>query len=129
MNSHMKIFKTITKSDIALFFLLIAVGIALSIFVALDSKSGKIVSVKVSGKVYGTYSLNENKTITISRGEMKNVILIKDGKVRMKSANCKNKDCVHQGEISHTNEHIVCLPNRISIEILGGDERYDEISQ
>ena len=35
----------------------------------------------------------------------------------MASASCHNQICVHHKPISETNQSIVCLPNRVSVEI------------
>lgn len=46
-----------------------------------------------------------------------NVILVEPGKISMQSATCPDKLCVHQGTIT-THGRIVCLPNRVLIELL-----------
>lgn len=46
------------------------------------------------------------------------ILVISDGKADMESADCPNQICVHHGAISHTGETIVCLPNRVVIEIV-----------
>lgn len=46
------------------------------------------------------------------------ILIISDGKADMESADCPNQICVHHGAISHTGETIVCLPNRVVIEIV-----------
>lgn len=45
------------------------------------------------------------------------IMVIEDGKVYMQEADCPNQICVHHTPISHRGETIVCLPNRIVIEI------------
>jgi hypothetical protein len=46
------------------------------------------------------------------------ILVISDGKADMESADCPNQICVHHSAISHTGETIVCLPNRVVIEIV-----------
>ena len=46
-------------------------------------------------------------------------ITIKDGTVAMTSSSCKNQVCVQTGAISQTKDVIVCLPNKILVEIIG----------
>ena len=46
------------------------------------------------------------------------ILVISDGKADMESADCPNQICVHHGAISHTGETIVCLPNRVVIEVI-----------
>ena len=45
------------------------------------------------------------------------ILIIKDGEVYMQEADCPNQICVHHSPISHKGETIVCLPNRVIIEI------------
>ena len=46
------------------------------------------------------------------------ILIISDGKADMESADCPNQICVHHSAISHTGETIVCLPNRVVIEVI-----------
>ena len=77
------------------------------------------VRITVGGEEYGTYSLSENQTIQIHDT---NVCEIDDGEVRMTEADCPDKLCIHQGSVHIQGETIVCLPNRVSIEITGTEE-------
>ena len=45
-----------------------------------------------------------------------NVILVEPGSIRMQSADCPDQICVHQGAL-HDAGRIVCLPNRVLIEM------------
>ena len=45
------------------------------------------------------------------------ILIIKDGEAYMQEADCPNQICVHHSPISHKGESIVCLPNRVIIEI------------
>lgn len=42
---------------------------------------------------------------------------IKDGKVKMLDANCRDQLCVHMKEISQDGEMIVCLPHKVYISV------------
>ena len=46
------------------------------------------------------------------------ILVISDGKADMESADCPNQICVHHSAISHIGETIVCLPNRVVIEVI-----------
>ena len=50
------------------------------------------------------------------------VISVKSKAVRLLHANCKDQICVHTREISKEGESIICLPNRLIVE-LRKDER------
>lgn len=55
-------------------------------------------------------------TLESSKGQ-ENVIVIKNGKVSVTSADCPDQICVKQGAISEKGETIVCLPHKLVIEI------------
>ncbi len=118
----MKRERLIRKADIALFFALLLVGAALFLLSLRGSVTGAAAIVKVNGKVYGRYSLAQDRTITIKQDGHTNVLRIRDGEAKMISASCKNQICVHHAAISRGNQSIVCLPNRVSVEITGGKE-------
>lgn len=121
-------FQFIKKADIVLFFVLLAFGIALSALSFFAGTTGQKVQIQVDGKPYAIYSLAENQTIEITGHGHTNKITIKDGTVQMAYSDCKNQICVHDGSISKTNQSIVCLPNKVLIEIVGGEEEFDAIS-
>ena len=116
-------------ADIVLAIGLILLGFALSFFLAFGKDAGSEVTVRTDGKLYGVYSLEKDQTVTIQQGDAVNVMEIRDGSVRMTRANCENKDCVHSGAISKTGETIVCLPHKIVLEVTGGEEAFDVVSQ
>ena len=121
-------FKFIKKADIVLFVVLLVLGLALSAASLLTGTTGQKVQIEVDGKAYGVYALNENQTIEIQENGHTNKITIKDGTVQMSYSDCKNQICVNDGKISMTNQSIVCLPNKVLVEITGGEEELDAIS-
>lgn len=119
----------IEKSDILLMIFFLIIGLCILIYNPFASKDGELVRVTVEGQLYGTYPLNIDKEITIERNNHVNHIIIKNGTVQMASSNCKNQICVKEGRISHTKETIVCLPNRVLVEIVSDNkEGIDVIS-
>ncbi|NLY81835.1 MAG: NusG domain II-containing protein [Clostridiales bacterium] len=115
------------KADIFLLLILLVVGMLATYLVSSADDLGTHVKISIAGEVYGTYSLGEDRTITISKHENYNEIVIKNGKVFMSDADCPNKVCVKHSPIDSTGESIVCLPNKVLIEIVGG-EKYDAVS-
>ncbi|MFR7749831.1 MAG: NusG domain II-containing protein [Collinsella sp.] len=47
-----------------------------------------------------------------------NLIEIKDGRVHVEEADCPNQDCVHQGWVDAAGEQIVCLPHKLTVDIV-----------
>lgn len=104
------------KKDIALAVMI--AGIALLAFLAhelIGSEGAGKVIVKVNGELEGTYSLAEDQEIEINGGT--NKLSIRNGQADMIEADCPDQLCVHQKPISLQNESIICLPNKVVVEI------------
>ena len=82
-------------------------------FFMLNSESGSVL-ITVDGKEYGRYALSSEQEIQINET---NVLEIRDGKAKMKSADCPDQICVHQRAISKNGESIICLPNKVVVSI------------
>ena len=63
-------------------------------------------------------------TVTGEEG-LTNTILVEQGRIRVEEADCPDQICVNQGFISDGTVPIVCLPNHLVIEIVGGGEAFD----
>ena len=109
----------IKKADIPLFFVILLFGIGISWLSLHGSTAGDKVRITSDGQLYGLYSLNEDREIDVRSEGHTNHITIKDGVVSMTSSSCKNQVCVQTGAISQTKDVIVCLPNKILVEIIG----------
>lgn len=122
------IIKIIRKADIILAVLLVVLGLLISYFFSFGNEAGKELVVTVNGHEYGIYSLKEDQEITVNVNGNENVFVIQDSSVKMKFSNCTGQDCVYQHAISKSGETIVCLPNRVVLEVTGGKDGYDSVS-
>ena len=57
-----------------------------------------------------------------AEGTVTNTLVIENGKADMISADCPDKLCVNQHAISSNGETIVCLPNKVVVEVEDGEE-------
>lgn len=76
-----------------------------------------LVKITVNQKLYGTYDLNKNQTITIQNDFGINTIQIQNKDVWMEEADCPDGYCKEQGHISKNKQTIVCLPHKLVVEI------------
>ena len=85
-----------------------------------------MVIITVDGEEYARVPLSEPRTVTIEQpgGEV-NVVEVSDHGAVMLSSNCHNQLCVHMGEVTVDNwefrpnqAFIICLPNRVSVELV-----------
>ncbi len=72
-------------------------------------------------------ALNKDQEIAIDGLLGNSRLQIKDGKIRFIDSPCSSKVCVHKGWLSHSGDFNACLPNRISIEIMGPGQ-YDSMN-
>ena len=112
----------IKKADIILFFIILIGGLAISWFSISGSITGEKVLISVDGEEYGVYSLYEDREIDIEQNGHHNHITLSNGTVSMTFSDCKNQVCVNDGKISQTKDSIVCLPNKVLVEIIGGND-------
>lgn len=105
------------KRDVIVILSLLAVSLLSLLLVFLFSKSGEAVTVSVDGEYLGTYSLLIDKEIPLADG--KNILKIEGGKAFMTTADCPDRVCVNTGKISKVGQSIICLPNKVTITVIG----------
>lgn len=120
-----------SKAEIIFYGALALVTVAILLWYFLKPSQGNVVEVRVSGKVVGTYPLNENREVTIQgKGDGKNILIIKDGRAKMEEADCPDKICMKSKGIYRVSESIICLPHEVVVEIKKDDyEKDEEISE
>lgn len=69
--------------------------------------------------------LDRDATMTVTTDLGANVIEVKDGRVRAQEADCPNQDCVHQGWIGKPGQQIVCLPHKLTVDIVDENAQAD----
>ena len=112
----------IKKADIVLLIIILVVGIPLSVLSLTEGIGGDKVRISLDGEIYGVYPLGEDREIDVTEDGHTNHITIKDGQVSMSYSTCLNQICVNTGAISETKDAIVCLPNRVVVEIISSGE-------
>ena len=114
------------KWDLIIIIVLIILSLMPIRLLISNNNSGdlKRVIISVNGEEYESLELKENlnKIIKIEEGLGVKEICINKGQVYMNHSNCTDKVCMRQGKISKIGESIVCLPNRVFIEIKGEEE-------
>ena len=79
--------------------------------------------VTIDGSVYGTYPLSEDVTERIGLADGSyNILTISGGYADVVEASCPDQICVHHNHIRYSGESIVCLPNKLIVEIKGGED-------
>lgn len=88
------------------------------------------VEIYFDGELYDQVSLDEYKEIIIETELGINVIEVNKGKVKMIEADCPDHVCINSGSISRPNQYIICLPNKVHVNITGEmEDELDAISE
>ena len=128
--------KRIGKRDILLLLAVLAGALCIwAVFRFVHRGEADQVKVTVDGSLYGTYDLRKEQTIKIKKnGKVTNTLVIRNGKADMTDADCPDLLCVHQKAIQSGGETIVCLPNKVVVEVVadnanGKDSSFDTIAK
>ncbi len=117
----MEVTTKIKKNDIILVVIIVCIALlALLLHQVIGGEGAGMVTVKVDGRIEGTYSLAEDQEIRINKGS--NILQIKDGKANMIEADCPEQLCVNQKPIDKNNESIICLPNKVVATIESSED-------
>lgn len=95
-----------------------------------DNGGHKIAVIKQNNQVIKKFDLDtlqKAEDLTIS-GDYKNIIIVEQGRIRFKDADCPDKACVKKGWLSQKGDVAVCLPNRAIIEIEGESDKVDGVT-
>lgn len=110
--------KNALRYDILLIAVLLFVS-ALSVALMLVfRRGGDRVAVEIDGSLVCEYSLAENGEYPLNGGT--NILVIENGEAYLRYADCPDKVCVNTGKISYVGQTIVCLPNRVTVTVIGG---------
>ncbi len=124
--------RKIGAADIVLFLLLLVLAALLFWRAFAYGKSGETVEITLHGKPYGVYALSEDRVILVEDPDRDaaNIVEISGGKVHMSEADCPDKLCVRQGEISRDRQTIVCLPNQVIVTVYAAEESgFDAVAE
>ncbi|MCH5186776.1 MAG: NusG domain II-containing protein [Oscillospiraceae bacterium] len=89
---------------------------------------GKAV-IKQNGEIIRELSLSEDYEITVKSDDGGyNRVRVKDGSIAVVDADCPDRLCVNQGYISSGELPVVCLPHKLSIEVMSNDNEVDSVT-
>ena len=101
--------------DVLLIAIVLSVGLILSFIIKAVSDDGSVAVVSIDGKIVSEYKLSVDGRYELNGGT--NILIISDGRAYIEYAECPDGLCKNQGKVSMAGERIVCLPNRLIVEI------------
>jgi hypothetical protein len=118
--------RTKYRLDIIIVLSVVVIGIVMLLALVFTQKSGEYVIVKMDGAEIARFELYSDTEYEIKgdHGE-RNLLVIKDGKAEIKEASCPDGLCIKTGKIDKEGQSIVCLPNKVVVEISGEGQDND----
>lgn len=105
------------KNDIILISIIIVICLVFLLIINLNKKDAKYASVYYDSKLIKKIDLSIDNTYNV-KGYNGNVkIVVKNNKIKVVKENSPKHLCSKQGYINKSYESIICLPNKIVIEI------------
>ena len=111
--------KSKKRYDIILIASLLSVALVGVGLLLIFRRGGERVSVEIDGVAVAEYSLAIDGEYPLNGGT--NILVIEGGEAYIKDADCPDKTCVRRGRISYVGQSAVCLPNRVSVKIVGNE--------
>lgn len=84
--------------------------------------------IRSGGKIFREVPLSRNQKIEVPGPLGISVISIENRKARIASDPSPRQYCVRQGWLQQAGEIALCLPNQVSVELVGNHKRYDSLN-
>ncbi len=84
---------------------------------------GHVCTITINDKEMYRLSLYEDKEIHVRGPIGETRIMVENGSVWITDAPCPQKICQKMGKINRTGEMIVCIPNKVIIQVESGDDQ------
>ena len=107
------------RADLVVIASLLLLALVLYLVIGATRQEGGVIVVRVDGVETERHSLAESGTYSLNGGS--NTLVIADGQAWLSEANCPDLLCVKQGKIHYSGQSIICLPNRLTVTVEGGE--------
>ena len=84
--------------------------------------------IRSGGKIFSVVPLSRDQLISVPGRLGISVISIRQRKARIASDPSPRQYCVRQGWLQQAGEIALCLPNQVSIELIGSKKKYDSLN-
>lgn len=84
--------------------------------------------IRSGGKIFREVPLSRDQQIEVQGPLGTSIISIEKRRARISSDPSPRQYCVRQGWLQRTGEIALCLPNQVSVELTGGQKRYDSLN-
>ena len=116
-----------SRNDIIFIAALLIVTALAALALFLFRAEGDTVIVTVGGEFFGEYALSENCTVEIVGKNGRNLLVIQNGEASISEASCPDGICSSHRPISRSGESIICLPNKVVVEVHSQEKEQADI--
>lgn len=92
-----------------------------------DEPAGKL-RIRAGNQVFATLSLDQRRTLEVPGPLGISRVLVDHGRARVVADPGRRQYCVKQGWLTQAGQVAMCLPNQVSLELLGGEKAYDSLN-
>lgn len=118
------------KVDIIIWSIIALVAVVLVCVFAFYPDNAKRVNIRVDGEVVKSFDLDTDREYTINGyHDGTNILVINNHKAFIKHASCPDKLCQKQGKISKVGQSLICIPNRVVVEVSDDNIQVDEVAK
>ena len=115
------------RLDVIVVSALLIFSLAALLVINLTKKDGAHVEITVDGEVVAKYSLSSDGVYSLNGGT--NTLTVKGGVAYMSYSSCPDHTCERVGKVKYVGQTIVCLPNDLTITVIGeSDNAVDFVS-
>ena len=115
------------KIDVIVIASLLLISILFVVISEVTKTEGAYVEITVGSERAVKYPLAVNATYTLGGGT--NVVTVEGGVAYMSHSNCPDHTCENTGKIKYVGQSIICLPNKVTVKVVGNtDNSIDLVS-
>ncbi|MFK5986284.1 MAG: NusG domain II-containing protein [Pseudomonadota bacterium] len=93
-----------------------------------SSHTVEFISIQIGNQPAKLYPALSHQKIKVQGLKGESEIEIKQGRARFLHSHCIGQQCVFHGWVDGAGRSIVCLPNQISITLIGRDTEFDALN-
>jgi hypothetical protein len=112
-------------------YLTLLAGMLFTVWISVTVWSGGVadtVLIRSGGKVFREVPLSRDQQIEVPGPLGVSIITIEKRRARISSDPSPRQYCVRQGWLQQAGEIAICLPNEVSVELTGGQKKYDSLN-
>ena len=97
-------------------------------FIFWSSDQGQWLEVSVRGEVVARLDLRRDQDFRVLGVLGESLIQVRDGQAAFVDSPCPGKLCIRSGHLHHAGETAACLPNAVSLHVVGDNALFDAVN-